>query len=183
MYYSRYGGLVISAAISKYVYISVNRSQVDALIQVKYSKSETVAGLNEVQPELVREAMRLTDLERGLEIVSLADVPAGTGMGSSGSFLLALVRSLHASTASKSCWTCTDRRRALAEQKAPVRQDLRSPHRPVVGDRPGVTGHSAASSWAPAVGEEFSLILPSLATRTKRSDARPWPRKGCREPF
>jgi D-glycero-alpha-D-manno-heptose-7-phosphate kinase len=95
-YYSRYGGFVLSAAINKYVYISINRPQVDDLIRVKYSKSETVEDLNEVQHELVREAMRLTGVERGVEIVSMADVPAGTGMGSSGSFLIALLRALHA---------------------------------------------------------------------------------------
>jgi D-glycero-alpha-D-manno-heptose-7-phosphate kinase len=95
-YYSEYGGFVLSAAINKYVYISINRPQVDDLIRVKYSKSETVEDLNEVQHELVREAMRLTGVERGVEIVSMADVPAGTGMGSSGSFLVALLRALHA---------------------------------------------------------------------------------------
>jgi D-glycero-alpha-D-manno-heptose-7-phosphate kinase len=95
-YYSRYGGFVLSAAINKYVYISVNRPQVDDLIRVKYSKSETVTDLGEVQHDLVREAMRLTGVERGVEIVSMADVPAGTGMGSSGSFLVALLRALHA---------------------------------------------------------------------------------------
>jgi D-glycero-alpha-D-manno-heptose-7-phosphate kinase len=95
-YYSKYGGFVLSAAINKYVYISVNRPQVDDLIRVKYSKSETVTDLNEVQHDLVREAMRLTGVERGVEIVSMADVPAGTGMGSSGSFLVALLQALHA---------------------------------------------------------------------------------------
>ena len=95
-YYSRFGGFVLSAAVNKYVYITINRPQVDDLIRVKYSKSETVADLNEVQHELVREAMRLTGIERGVEIVSLADIPAGTGMGSSGSFLVALLRALHA---------------------------------------------------------------------------------------
>lgn len=95
-YYSQYGGFVLSAAINKYVYISLNRPQVDDLIRVKYSKSETVEDLNEVQHDLVREAMRLTGVERGVEIVSMADVPAGTGMGSSGSFIVALLRAFHA---------------------------------------------------------------------------------------
>lgn len=95
-YYSQYGGFVLSAAINKYVYISLNRPQVDDLIRVKYSKSETVEDLNEVQHDLVREAMRLTGVERGVEIVSMADVPAGTGMGSSGSFVVALLRAFHA---------------------------------------------------------------------------------------
>jgi len=95
-YYSQYGGFVLSAAINKYVYISINRPQVDDLIRVKYSRSETVESLEEVQHELVREAMRLTGVERGVEIVSMADVPAGTGMGSSGSFVVGLLRAFHA---------------------------------------------------------------------------------------
>ncbi len=95
-YYSKCGGFVLSAAINKYVYIGINCPRVDSLIRVKYSKSETVADLNEIQHELVREAMRLTGVDRGVEIVSLADIPAGTGMGSSGSFLVALLRALHA---------------------------------------------------------------------------------------
>jgi len=95
-YFSQHGGFVLSAAINKYVYITINRPQVDDLIRVKYSRSETVASLDEVRHELVREAMRLTGVERGVEIVSMADIPAGTGMGSSGSFLVALLRALHA---------------------------------------------------------------------------------------
>lgn len=95
-YFSQHGGFVLSAAINRYVYITINRPQVDDLIRVKYSRSETVARLDEVRHELVREAMRLTGVERGVEIVSMADIPAGTGMGSSGSFLVALLRALHA---------------------------------------------------------------------------------------
>src|SRR5690348_9987647 len=95
-YYENHGGFFLAGAVNKYVYISINRPQVDDLIRVKYSQSETVSDLDEVQHELVREAMRLTGVERGVEIVSMADIPAGTGMGSSGSFLVALLRALHA---------------------------------------------------------------------------------------
>lgn len=95
-YYERHGGFFLAGAVNKYVYISINRPQVDDLIRVKYSHSETVSDLDEVQHELVREAMRLVGVERGVEIVSMADIPAGTGMGSSGSFLVALLRALHA---------------------------------------------------------------------------------------
>jgi D-glycero-alpha-D-manno-heptose-7-phosphate kinase len=94
-YYTKHGGFFVAGAINKYVYISINRPQVDDLIRIKYSQSETVSTLDDVQHELVREAMRYVGVERGVEIVSMADIPAGTGMGSSGSFLVALLRALH----------------------------------------------------------------------------------------
>ncbi len=95
-YYERYGGFALSVAINKYVYISLNRPHVDDLIRVKYSESETVADVAEIRHGLVREALRQTRIDRGVEIVSMADVPAGTGMGSSGSFTVALLRALYA---------------------------------------------------------------------------------------
>ena len=94
-YYSRFGGFFLSAAIDKYVYVSVNRPASDELIRVKYSRSEEVKTPAEVQHDLVREALKALDLSGSLEIVSMADVPAGTGMGSSGSYLVALLMALH----------------------------------------------------------------------------------------
>ncbi len=95
-YYRQFGGFVLSAAINKYVYINLNRPPVDDLIRVKYSKSETVADIDEIQHSLVREALRLTGVDKGIEISSMADVPAGTGLGSSGSFLVSLLTALYA---------------------------------------------------------------------------------------
>jgi D-glycero-alpha-D-manno-heptose-7-phosphate kinase len=94
-YYSRYGGFILSAAINRYVYIVLNRPQVDDLYRVKYSVSEMVAALDDIQHPLVREAFRLLRIWGGIEITSMADVPAGTGLGSSGSFLVALLSALH----------------------------------------------------------------------------------------
>jgi D-glycero-alpha-D-manno-heptose-7-phosphate kinase len=94
-YYENYGGFFVSAAIDKYVYVSVNRPAGDELIRVKYSRSEEVRHADEVQHDLVRSALKLLGLGASLEIASLADVPAGTGMGSSGSYLAALLRALH----------------------------------------------------------------------------------------
>ncbi|MBI2887071.1 MAG: galactokinase [Chloroflexi bacterium] len=95
-YYQRFGGFFVSAAVDKYVYVSVNRPAADALIRVKYSRSEEVQQPSEVQHDLVREALQELGLGGSLEIVSMADVPAGTGMGSSGSYLAALLTALHA---------------------------------------------------------------------------------------
>ena len=95
-YYSRYGGFVLSAAIDKYVYIGINRPAVDNLIRVKYSKSEITTSLDDIQHPLVREALRLTGIRENVEIVAMADIPAGTGLGSSAAFTVALLKGLHA---------------------------------------------------------------------------------------
>ncbi len=95
-YYLEHGGFLIAAAIDKYVYITVHQTFVPELI-VKYSKMERVMTTDEIQHPLVREAIKLTGvLPNGLEIASMADIPSGTGLGSSGSFTTALLRALHA---------------------------------------------------------------------------------------
>ncbi len=94
-YYSKFGGFFISAAIDKYVYVTVNRPASDDLIRLKYSKSEEVEHVRDLQHDLVRASLGELELDRNLEIASLADVPAGTGMGSSGSYLVALLVALH----------------------------------------------------------------------------------------
>jgi D-glycero-alpha-D-manno-heptose-7-phosphate kinase len=95
-YYREFGGFVISAAIDKYVYITLHETFSQELI-VKYSKMELVQSVEEIRHPLVREALKLFDLESPhLEIVSMSDIPAGTGLGSSASFTTALLRALHA---------------------------------------------------------------------------------------
>ncbi|MGB6837543.1 MAG: galactokinase [Dehalococcoidia bacterium] len=93
-YASRYGGFLISAAIDKYVYITVNKRFGDS-IRVSYSKTEMAEKAEDIQHPIVREALRLLDVGPGLEIVSIADVPARTGLGSSGSFTVGLLNALH----------------------------------------------------------------------------------------
>jgi D-glycero-alpha-D-manno-heptose-7-phosphate kinase len=95
-YYSQFGGFILSAAINKYVYICVNRPAADSLLRIKYSKYEETELVDEIAHDLVRPALKLLQLSSGLEIVSLADVPAGTGLGSSGSYLVALLTALYA---------------------------------------------------------------------------------------
>lgn len=95
-YYERYGGFFVSAAVDKYVYVNLNRPTADDLIRVKYSRSEEVRLRQEIQHDLVREALLELDIPNNIEIASMADVPAGTGMGSSGSYLVALLVALHA---------------------------------------------------------------------------------------
>ena len=95
-YYSRYGGFVLSAAIDKYVYVSIHRPAIDDLIRLKYSRFEEVATVDEVQHDLVRPALRLLGVTKNVEIASLADVPTGTGLGSSSSYMVAVLAALYA---------------------------------------------------------------------------------------
>jgi len=94
-YYSKYGGFILSAAIDKYLYIYVNRPAADGLIRVKYSRYEEVTDSDQVQHDLVRPALNLLGIKKNVEIVSMADVPAGTGLGSSGTYLVALLTALY----------------------------------------------------------------------------------------
>ncbi len=94
-YYRNFGGFVISAAITKYVYITINRSFMPGYI-LKYSETEHAGARNEIRHPLFREALDMHQAAAPLEIVSIADVPAGTGLGSSGTFLVGLVHALYA---------------------------------------------------------------------------------------
>lgn len=94
-YYREFGGFVISAAINRYVYIAINRSFLPGYF-LKYSDTEHAQTLNEIRHPLLREALMLHDAPCPLEIVSVADVPAGTGLGSSGAFLVGLIHALYA---------------------------------------------------------------------------------------
>ena len=95
--YSReHGGFLIAGAIDRYVYINIHRRFVDGLL-LKYSHLEEASSIDEIRHPIIREALRLLDIqERNLEITSMADIPAGTGLGSSGSFTTALLKALHA---------------------------------------------------------------------------------------
>jgi len=95
-YYSEYGGFLVAAAIDKYVYITQHRTFQDEII-VKYSKLERVQTADQIEHPIVREAIRMVGHETGhLELTSMADIPGGTGLGSSGSFTTALLKNLHA---------------------------------------------------------------------------------------
>jgi D-glycero-alpha-D-manno-heptose-7-phosphate kinase len=94
-YYRQHGGFLIAAAIDKYVYITVHRRFVNGFL-LKYSDREEVATIDEIKHPIIREALKLAGVqERNLEIASMADIPAGSGLGSSGSFTTALLKALH----------------------------------------------------------------------------------------
>lgn len=94
-YYEEHGGFLIAAAIDKHVYINVYRRFEEGFV-LKYSQYEATAEVDEIKHPIIREALKLVGVaERNLEITSMADIPAGTGLGSSGSFTTALLKALH----------------------------------------------------------------------------------------
>jgi len=95
-YYEQFGGFLVSAAIDKYVYVTVLRPFTEGIF-LKYSKLEHVERVDEVEHPIIREALRMMNLRTPqIELTTLADIPAGTGLGSSGSFTTALIKALYA---------------------------------------------------------------------------------------
>src|SRR6187399_3400721 len=95
-YYGEHGGFLIAAAIDRYVYVTVMRPFKPG-IYLKYSRLEHVESVDEVEHPIIREVIRMLKFKTPqIEITTLADIPAGTGLGSSGSFTTALVKALYA---------------------------------------------------------------------------------------
>ena len=94
-YYEKFGGFFISAAIDKYVYITVHQSWNDKYI-LKYSHFESAATIEEINHPIFKAVLEKMRFKPNIELVSIADIPAGTGLGSSGSFTTALLKALHA---------------------------------------------------------------------------------------
>jgi D-glycero-alpha-D-manno-heptose-7-phosphate kinase len=118
-FYEREGGFVISAAISKYIYIGINPIFVPDYV-LKYSELERVTSVDDIAHPLIREALRMHNIGPGVEIMSLADIPAGTGLGSSASFTVGLLRALYAFQREHvTQWT-------LAEEACRIEMDLLS---------------------------------------------------------
>lgn len=96
-YYEQFGSTFISAAIDKYVYISIHKIFLEKLI-VKYSEMEWVDSVQDIVHPIVRECLLRTGVQSGVEICSFADIPAGTGLGSSSTFTVALLKALYTYT-------------------------------------------------------------------------------------
>ncbi len=95
-YYRRFGGAVVSTAINQFVYVTVNK-KFDDHIRISYSRTENARSVPRIKHPLVREAMRMLNITGGVEITSIADIPAkGTGLGSSSTFTVGLLHALHA---------------------------------------------------------------------------------------
>ncbi len=93
-FYEKYGGCVLSTTIRKYMYLTIHNSFFKDQIVLKYSKTETVNRFEEIEHRIFRQCLSDFDI-RGVEISSMADIPSGTGLGSSSSFTVALLHLLH----------------------------------------------------------------------------------------
>ena len=94
-YYSRYGGFIFSFAIDKYMYLNVNRPVADDFIRLKYSQSEKVEKVSDLKHEIARACLEKLGISNSIEIASMADIPAGSGLGSSSCYTVGLLHALH----------------------------------------------------------------------------------------
>ncbi|HSQ67047.1 MAG TPA: sugar kinase [Polyangiaceae bacterium] len=94
-YSHKYGGFLVAAAVDQYVSLAVHRRFYDD-IRLAYSKTELVDSVDKIEHRIFREALRLVGISKGLELHSMADVPANSGLGSSSTFTVALLNGLHA---------------------------------------------------------------------------------------
>ncbi len=93
-YYSQHGGFLIAGAINKYIYLNINK-RFDDSIRLGYSKTEIVRTAEKIKHRIFREAFLMMDVKWGVEAVSIADVPANCGLGSSSAFTVSLLNALH----------------------------------------------------------------------------------------
>ena len=94
-YYSKYGGFIFSFTLDKYMYINVNRPAADNFIRLKYSISEKVNKVDDLNHDIARVCLQKLDITNNIEISSMADIPAGSGLGSSSSYTVGLLNALH----------------------------------------------------------------------------------------
>jgi D-glycero-alpha-D-manno-heptose-7-phosphate kinase len=94
-YYSRFGGQLITASINKYMYISINQPITSDTIRLYYAYTEEVNTVDEIEHNIIRESLKLHNIEPPLEIGSMAEITAGTGMGSSSAFAVGLLAGLN----------------------------------------------------------------------------------------
>ncbi len=95
-FYEKHGGYVLALGIDKYMYVALNVPYADRKVRLHYTRSETVDHVSQLEHELAREALLRHGINDGVEIASLADLPAGTGLGSSSAYLVGLLNAIRA---------------------------------------------------------------------------------------
>ena len=121
-YYEKREGFLIAGAINKHVYVSVNEDFFNNY-SLKYSKIERTNNINNIKHNLIRETLKYLNIPSGIEITSLADIPAGTGMGSSGAFLISLLNSFKNYNSLREV-----EKRELAEEACKIEIDIMKEH-------------------------------------------------------
>ena len=94
-YYEKYGGFIFSFCLSKYMYVCVNRPSADDLIRLKYSISESVDDIEDLKHDIAKACLERVGINSKIEIASLSDIPAGSGLGSSSTYTVGLLNSLY----------------------------------------------------------------------------------------
>ena len=94
-FYNKYDGCVLSTAINKYIYVIV-KPRFDSKVRLTYTKAELKKNSNSLKHDIVRECLKYTKIEGGIEVITIGDVPAGTGLGSSSAVTVGLLKALHA---------------------------------------------------------------------------------------
>jgi D-glycero-alpha-D-manno-heptose-7-phosphate kinase len=95
-FYEKHGGYILALGIDKYMYVALNVPQADRKVRLHYTQSETVDAVCDLKHDLAREALLMHGVDDGIEIASLADLPAGTGLGSSSCYLVGLLNAVRA---------------------------------------------------------------------------------------
>lgn len=119
-FYSKHGSFFISAAIDKYIYVALKKNILDENIRCQYLATEVVDEVNKLKHDRARECLKYFGIKRGHEITSVADLPSGSGLGSSGSYIVALLKCLHTMYDK----TCTNA--SLAELAFKIEHDVLS---------------------------------------------------------
>jgi len=94
-YYENHGGFIFSFCLSKYMYVCLNRPSADDFIRLKYSKSENVKSVNEIKHDIAKACLERVGINSKIEIASLSDIPAGSGLGSSSTYTVGLLNALY----------------------------------------------------------------------------------------
>ena len=94
-FYQQHGGFILAVGIDKYMYVNINTPLVDDKVRIRYANTEIVDDVEQVEHTLAREGLRHFSIRNGIEIDSIADIPAGTGLGSSSCYMVGLLNGLH----------------------------------------------------------------------------------------
>lgn len=121
-YYEKWEGFLVAGTINRHLIVGANRQFYDT-ISLKYSKLETVNNVNDIQHNLFREALKFVGIKNNIELTSLADIPSGSGLGSSGAFLVALLNTLHLYKGESQ-----PSKRQLAEEACKIELDILKEH-------------------------------------------------------